>query len=213
MKKKALKIILPVIASLLLSTVGLLFIKEADYRLDSKEFNTTVAYQEEVDLSGLQIVEIVDEEETYIPVDESMVTSCDSTSSVGEKSLKIAYNDNEFEVKFTVKYRVKFLSNGDVIDTQYVLSASQINVPEDPSKSGFEFDGWSPSVPNVINDNMVFEAEFRDVPKEVPNLASSYDVTYGDTLADIDLPSNAYGSWEFVDPLTTSVGNAGKKYI
>jgi hypothetical protein len=163
MKKKALKIILPVIASMLLSTIGFLFIKEADYRLDSTEFNTTVAYQEEVDLSGLQIVEILDEEKTYIPVDESMVTSCDSTSSVGEKSLKISYEDNEFEVNFTVKYRVQFLSNNEIIDTQYVLSASQINVPEDPSKSGFEFDGWSPSVPDVINDNMIFEAEFRDV--------------------------------------------------
>ena len=94
--------------------------------------------------------------------------------------------------------------------TQYVTKASEIHAPNDPYKPGYEFDGWSPEIPNAINDNITFEAEFRDTPKEIPNLATSYDAVYGDTLKDIDLPSNAYGKWEFIDPLTTPVGNVGK---
>ena len=158
----------------------------------------------------VNIVKKVGEEETVIKVEQSMVTSCDSTLSTGNKSMTISHEGQEFKVGFTVKYRVEFKSGDDIISTQYVLASNQIDLPDDPIKSGFEFDGWSPKVPSVINDNMVFVAEFRDVPKEIPNLASSYDAVYGDTLADIDLPTNSYGSWEFIDALNTPVGNVGK---
>lgn len=194
---------------LLLTGCSLIF-KTIDYKVDTTEFKNVVAYQEEVDIAGLKIVETINGTATGIPVDKSMVTACDPTSSLGEKTLTLTYKEKTFTVKFTVKYRVNFTSGSEILHTQYVTKASEIHAPNDPYKPGYEFDGWSPEIPNAINDNITFEAEFRDTPKEIPNLATSYDAVYGDTLKDIDLPSNAYGKWEFIDTLTTPVGNVGK---
>ena len=194
---------------LLLTGCSLIF-KNVDYKVDTTEFKNVVAYQEEVDLAGLKIIETINGTATGIPVDKSMVTACDPTSSLGDKTLTLTYKEKTFTVRFTVKYRVNFTSGSEVLYTQYVTKASEIHAPNDPYKPGYEFDGWSPEIPNAINDNITFEAEFRDTPKEIPNLATSYDAVYGDTLKDIDLPSNAYGKWEFIDPLTTPVGNVGK---
>ena len=194
---------------LLLTGCDLIF-NSVDYKVDTTNFQSVVAYQEEVDLTGLKIVETINGTATGIPVDKSMVTACDPTSSLGAKTLTLTYKEKTFTVNFTVKYRVNFTSGSEVLYTQYVTRASEIHAPNDPYKPGYEFDGWSPEIPNAINDNITFEAEFRDTPKEIPNLATSYDAVYGDTLKDIDLPSNAYGKWEFIDPLTTPVGNVGK---
>ena len=208
--KKAAKIGIPIILAVLLCFLGSFLFKDATYEIDTSKFESTVAYQEEVDLSGLRIVQKRAGLETFINVDESMVTECDPTSSVGDKSMTVTYNEQVFTVNFTVKYRVEFLSDADVISTQYVLKANEINLPSDPYKKGFEFDGWSPKVPDAINDNLVFEAIFRDTPKEVPNLGS-YNAVYSDTLADISLPSNQYGAWKFIDSLETPVGNVGSQ--
>ena len=207
--KKLAKIGLPILAAALLSFLGLFLVKDVEYRIDTDNFETTVAYSEDVNLSGLKIIKTVDGEETTINVNESMVTECDSTLSVGTKSLKINYEEQEFVVNFVVKYRVEFYNDTELLSSQYVLSANQIDVPSDPRKTGYEFDGWSPGVPSVINDNMTFNAIFRDFPKEIPNLGS-YDAVYGDTLATITLPKNDYGTWEFIDSLETMVGNVGK---
>ena len=148
MKKRSLfKTGITMLIIMLMSLVSCTLFQEVSYKLDTKEFNTVVAYSEEVDLSGLNIVKTVGEEETVIKVEQSMVTSCDSTLSTGSKSMTISHEGQEFKVGFTVKYRVEFKSGDDIISTQYVLASNQINLPDDPIKSGFEFDGWSPKVP------------------------------------------------------------------
>ena len=136
--KNAAKIGIPIILAVLLCFLGSFLFKDATYEIDTSKFESTVAYQEEVDLSGLRIVQKRAGLETFINVDESMVTECDPTSSVGDKSMTVTYNELVFTVNFTVKYRVEFLSDADVISTQYVLKANEINLPSDPYKKGFE---------------------------------------------------------------------------
>lgn len=224
MFKKILKIAIPIVVASALGSLSFLFIKNSEYHIDTTFFQSTYAYKDDVNLEGLTIVETEkDEVVNEIPVDESMVVSCDSTSSVGEKTLVLEYEKEQFIVNFVVMYEIQFIVDEKVADLQYVYKASEIKLPKDPTKTGYEFRGWSPAVPNVINDNMVFTATFGDVPVEIPNLGSygtfvgsgsngsfSRPIQYGDTLAGIELPSNEYGSWKFVDPLDTVVGNVGE---
>ena len=192
-----------------LSTVGLVLKKDVEYYINTSSFNTTVAYQEDVDVSTLIIEKYVDGElSNKVPVDKTMIKNCDSTASVGEKSLTIKYNDQEFLINFIVKYKIEFLLDETVIDTQYVLKASEIEAPQDPVKPGFEFIGWD-EIPEVINSNKTINALFSNVPSNIPNLGT-LTATYGDTLNQFILPSNSEGHWEFVDDLTTTVGNVGK---
>ena len=208
--KRILKIVLPVVLVSLISALGIVFIKDVDYYVNSDNFNTTVAYRDEVDLSGLQVVKTEsDEIVEVINVDESMVTKCDSTSSIGEKTLTISYEKEEFIINFIVKYKVEFYCDDQVVSTQYVDKASEIVAPTEPTKTGYEFRGWNPEIPSVINNNVRIDATFSDVPSTVPNLGK-LSATYGDTLASFTLPKNAEGKWEFVDDLTTTVGNVGE---
>ena len=108
---------------LLLTGCSLIF-KNVDYKVDTTEFKNVVAYQEEVDLAGLKIVETINGTATKIPVDKSMVTACDPTSSLGDKTLTLTYKEKIFTVRFTVKYRVNFTSGSEVLYTQYVTKAS-----------------------------------------------------------------------------------------
>ena len=208
--KKLLKFILPIVIAAALGTTSIILFKDnTEYYVDTTYFQSTYAYKEDVDLSGLKIVEIEKEEiKAEHQVDESMVLSCDSTSSVGEKELVLKFGKEEFVVNFIVMYEIQFMSDDEVYDLQYVLKASEIKMPDEPRKSGYEFKGWSPEVPKVINDNMTFEAVYSDTPESIPNLGV-YEATYGDTLESISLPSNQFGSWKFVDELTTTVGNVG----
>ena len=208
--KKLLKILLPIVISAALGTTGIFVFKDnTEYYVDAKAFESTVEYMGDVDLSGLTIVETKkDEIVATHQVDESMVVSCDSTSSIGEKELILSFEKNQFIVNFIVMYKATFMVGENVLTEKFVNKASEIDVPKDPYKFGFEFTGWTPSIPNVINDNITFEATFTDTPQEIPNLGV-FSATYGDTLESVVLPSNAYGKWTFVDDLSTTVGNAG----
>ena len=208
--KKLLKIILPIVIAAALGTTGfIIFQDNTEYYVDSNYFQSTIEYKGEVDLTGLTIIETEkDEVVAEHQVDSSMVVSCDSTNSVGEKTLVLQYDKEQFIVNFVVMYKVQFEVEGNIIASQFVYKASEITVPENPYLEGYEFTGWSPAVQNVINDNALYKATFSDEPASVPNLGT-YSATYGDTLESIKLPKNQYGSWEFVDDVTTLVGNAG----
>lgn len=210
---KIFKILLPIIAVAIaaVSVVVVVFKEDPTYEIDATNFNTIVAYEDDVDLSGIKIIEKKKEEVTKeIPVDDTMVKSVDSTSSVGNnKSLVISYAGNDFSLAFSVKYKIEFIVDDKAINTQFVLNASEIIRPNDPKKTGYEFIGWNPEIPTAVNDNLELIAKFTDVPTSIPNLGS-YEAEYGDTLSMFTLPSNSQGSWKFVDDGDTKVGEIGK---
>ena len=187
------------------------------YAVDTAEFSSTIAKGDSVDLTGLKLKVTLIGTNT-IEVTEAMVISCDATDTVGEKTLVFQYADKEFEVKFFVKYNVQFEVDGEIISQQLVLTVGEIELPENPSKEGFTFEGWTPAMPETLEDNVVFQAQFveesgggNQTPPEVdPPQLSVCNATYGDTLSSIELPFNHLGSWQFVDDLTTMVGNAGR---
>lgn len=210
---KLIKIFAPILAIVVaaISVVIVVLKEDPAYEIDATNFDSVVAYYDDVDLSKIKIIEKEKEKVVKeIPVDSSMVKSIDPTTSVGDnKSLVIEYAKNEFNLTFSVKYKVQFIVDDNVISTQYALKYEEIKFPDDPKKSGYEFISWSGLDEQDLNDNVEFVATFTDVPLNRPNLGN-LSAEYSDTLAKFTLPSNEQGRWEFVDDLSTLVGEIGQ---
>ncbi len=180
--------------------------KDAAYTLESDDFNKTLAFGEEVSYSGLTIVKSIGENVTQISVTPDMVTVPIDTGAVGSQDLIISYNEKTFTVTVTVKYRAEFKVDGEVFETKYVLSSSELVSQKAPEKDGKIFVGWSPEIPETATGNMVFDAIYTDAVPELEEI----EAEYSDKLSNIVLPSNATGKWVFVDADGT-VGDIGKK--
>ena len=135
------------------------------YTLDSTAFKTEAVFGENLSLSGLKLVEASGNE--VVVVTKDMVSGND-TSSAGAKKLTISYNDQTFTVDYTVKFRVTFTVNGEVT-TQYVLSASEIKIPELPVIPGKQFEFWSNEIPTTLTANLNIEAVYKTLSTEREN--------------------------------------------
>ena len=207
-KKKFIILCVAFFACLLIATFGIVISQfKTSYTLEKTLFNHTFAYNEELDLDNLTIVKQRGSKKETIYITSDMIVSGGDTNKVGTSQLVIKYENKTFFVDITVKYKVEFVVNGDVISTQYVLSDDEIIYPADPKLDGCEFVEWSASN-YVVTNNTVFYARFK-----LSNVnAFKFDATYGDKLSDIELPSNQYGEWKFIDDLSTSVGDANSNY-
>ena len=182
---------------------------EGRYAVEATEFDAVLVLGEDLSLDGLELVDNLTLGLFSFPVDESMVLRSDPIDTTGSKELVIARGGKEYVVHFDVKCKVEFVLGDTVIDTQLVVDASEIVLPDAPaSKTGYEFSHWDIDTTAELSGNVVVEAVFNEI--KYPSL-SGLTATYGDTLADIELGSNSYGYWEFVDSLDTSVGEAGNR--
>lgn len=196
--------------SLLLLTIFTLVScsKVITYQFINDGFNDVVTYDKsntKVQLDGLYIKS--SESQDLIPVTYDMVSGGGDTNSVGLKELVLSFNGYTQTFNYTVYYRVDYLVNGSVIDTQYIINKSELKEPDVSDVIGFvAFE----ELPTTITDNLEINAIIKqDNTPDTPNI-NNINATYGETLADIKLPSNSLGKWQFDDPLTTTVGKAGK---
>ncbi len=61
-------------------------------------------------------------------------------------------------------YTVTYLVDGNVYKTYKVLAGTRIPVPDEPTKSGYEFKKWNPDVPERMPENdLTFEAKWSQV--------------------------------------------------
>lgn len=188
-------------------------------KLDTKDFNPVQVYNADFDCTGLTLYysqEFNGEVfyETTIDVRPDMITKGGKTNSVGDKTVTITYHEETWTIDYTVKYQVEFLAYGKAFDTQYVMNASEIVVPDPTTqeKDGYVFAFWKSEIPETLSGNLSIEGHYYDTKLAVPYL-SALDRVYDPnaTLKDIELPSTEnVGKWEFVDALTTPVGGAGK---
>ncbi len=179
---------------------------------DNKNINTVVEFGSEISFEDWYLTQKDGDSVSKIAITQDMIVSCDSTDSVGEKELVLKYQDKTYKVKFVVKYRVDFWVDSEIYNTQYVLSASEIEYPQTPEIIEYEFVDWYPREISEISNNMSIQANLTVISTGLP-LLTTYNATYGDTLQDVVLPQNSNGKWEFVDAKTTSVGNAGDNYF
>ncbi|MBE5764457.1 MAG: hypothetical protein E7339_02505 [Clostridiales bacterium] len=187
---------------------------------DVVELNGVVHY-EDIKLNCAKLHGTNDGSNKYhgfiVEVREDMIVSIDSTDTVGDKKLVIAYAGRELVISFTVKYKVSFLSMGEVFDTQYVLTPEEIQFPNPPKQEGYTFANyWETEVPEELTDNMQFEAHYYVNAFEAPKLETvelTYDPNATVTFGDFALPSNEHGKWVYVEDESTVIEGAGKHLI
>lgn len=176
----------------------------ATYQLNLSNYDGIAVYGEPMDLSRITLTRTEGDQVTEIPVDASMITTHVDTTKVGAKLLKLNYAGKNFQVPVIVKYKVQFRVDGTEIQTFYVLDAAELEEVTVAQKPGYVFEGWSQEIPEIITDNMTFDAVYTP---EIP-VVSDVLATYGDALSGIQLPSTAVGAWQF-DHAEGTVGDAG----
>lgn len=176
------------------------------YTVDIEEFDTVIEWGEDVSLDGITIVDNRVFGMVKTNLTEDMIVSISDTDIAGRKEIVFKYNKKEYTVYFDVKYRVDFSAYGEVLDSQLVTEAGELQLPTPTAKPGYRFSHWDYDFGNGLNSSITVNAVFEEIDQ--PEL-SALTATYGDTLSSLTLPSNENGRWEFVAPLDTPVGNAG----
>ena len=191
---------------LLMMPVMLLFsgCGKITYKIDDSSFESVVAYNSAISFDGLNIIVQDGDKQTPVAVTPDMIVSCDDTTTVGNKKITIKYKEETLTVNFVVKYKVDFVVDSQIYETQYVLTKDEIIIPaQNPTLAEYDFVGWDYDFDSQINDNVTINAQLTIAGSGVPKLATYYNATYGDTLEDVVLPTNAKGNWQFVESKTT----------
>lgn len=179
-----------------------------EYTIDTDKFDADVEWGESVSLEGIEIIDNRTLGFLSMPLTRDKIVSIDDTEEAGRKKIVFVHNNREFTVYFDVKYKVEFLSYGEIIDTQRVFGKDELVPPVATPKTGYEFSHWDVDLSQELTGSIQVNAVFKEI--EYPSL-QGITATYGDTLGDVVLPSNEYGQWEFIYPSDTSVGDAGKQ--
>lgn len=182
---------------------------EGRYAVDSEDFSSVVELGEDVSLDGIKLVDNRTLGLYRFSVKEDMVVRVGDTDTAGRKELVISHGGKEYIIHFEVKYRVDFVADGVTVNSQLVSHIGEITPPDAPNnKTGYVFSHWDMDPTAEITASTVINAVYREM--DYPSL-SGLSATYGDTLGDIELTSDSNGYWEFIDPDTTPVGNAGRQ--
>ena len=112
-------------------------------------------------------------------------------------------------------YTATFIVDGTAVSTKQYHEGDTIVKPADPSKNGYTFNGWSPSVPATMPANdMTFTAQFEKNPEptiSIRNFVESRTIDYRTTIifsADLtNAVSNAQVHW-FVDGKDAGTGES-----
>ena len=182
---------------------------ETTCQLVTDDFDPIVEYKGTVDITKLKFLVKMGTQAHVVTVTKDMVISMDSTNTVGSKTLLLLYQGQDYTVNFEVRYKGQFFGENEMLSTQYVLTPDDLTEVTPPEKEGYTFVGWAPSIPAEFSANMLFVAQYEKSKAQTPAL-TELTATYGDTLASLTLPKNSAGEWQFVDDLTTTVGNVGK---
>lgn len=181
-------------------------VMQRQFTIDTEGFNSVVEWGKEVDLEGVTIIDNRTLGMVKTPLTKDMLVSIEEAEQAGKLKIVFEHLDEEFVLYVDVKYRVDFLSYGEVIDSQLVFKADELNPPTPTPKFGQEFCGWDVDLSDDLTKSIQVNAIYKTI--EYPAL-EIITATYGDTLGVIKLPENNYGKWEFTDSADTTVGDAG----
>lgn len=109
-----------------------------------------------------------------------------------------------FVANVTHKYDVKFMVDDQVHDSQIVTENAFATLPENPTKEGYEFDGWSINgidiVSNItttqVNSNVIYKAVFTQLHTVTfmsdGEIKSTQSVRNGECATNVDIESTTY---------------------
>ena len=196
------------IALLIVGAFSLCFtVVRGTYTVDTKGFDSVLEWNDDVSIDGITVIDNRTLGLVKTPVTEDMIVSIDDTDTAGQKKIVFTHLNREFTVYFDVRYKVEFLSYGEIIDTQYVIDNEELVPPTPTPKTGYELSHWDVDLSKDLSGSIQVNAVYKEI--DYPAIGT-LTATYGDTLGDITLPSNEYGRWEFIYPSDTPVGDAGR---
>lgn len=71
-------------------------------------------------------------------------------------------------------YTVTYMVDGKVYKTYNVAAGSKITVPSNPKKSGYNFVGWTPEIPDKMpKKDLTFEAKWSEIDTDIPSTGST----------------------------------------
>lgn len=109
-----------------------------------------------------------------------------------------------FVANVSRKYDVKFMIDSQVHNSQIVVENGFANLPENPTKEGYEFDGWSINgidiVSNItttqVNSNVTYKAVFTQIHTVTfmsdGQVKSTQSVRNGEYATNVDIESTTY---------------------
>ena len=133
----------------------------AVFELDTSEFNSVVVFGEDLSLAGLKLR---DKDGGVVEVEYDMVGHIDTTT-VGDKTFEVHFNEQTFTVEYSVKYKVVFVVNGTEAE-QLVTDISELVVPQPPQVVGKQFERWSMDIPNVLTSNLRIDAIYKTLSSD-----------------------------------------------
>ena len=80
----------------------------------------------------------------------------------GGETPEVPEKPDEPQTPEVVTYKVEFLVDGNVVDTQEVEKGKAATKPTDPKKDGYTFKGWDKDYSNITGDLKV-NAEFEKI--------------------------------------------------
>ncbi len=173
---------------------------------------------EELDVTGGKVnITYVDNTTSSIDLTKDMVSNFSSDAS-GEYTATVTYRK-------TATFNYLIVANPDDVDAEYGDTLADVNLPKDDNGVYSWQDVTTTSVgeigtktfkviytPNDSSYSTVSDLVINvNVNKGNPSYSTLVEVnaTYGDTLADVELPTSDIGVYEFEQLLSLSVGNAG----
>lgn len=117
---------------------------------------------EDMDVTGGKLlVTYMDGSTTLMDITPEMVSGFDNTTA-GENALTITYQEKTTTLAVQItKAKVIFqMEDGTLISEKEYLVGDNVEVPENPSKPGFEFIGWDQEIATVCNGNATYIAVF-----------------------------------------------------
>ena len=115
--------------------------------------------------------------------DESVLSA--EIAADGSTVLKVYYARNQYTITFDANGGV--LDDGNETKADTYLYGTTVTAPADPTKTGYSFDCWLPTVYGVVTDDVTYVAQWE---------VNEYTITFGDTGDTV------------IDPITQDYGTA-----
>ena len=192
---KATLIGLLIACAILGAFVGSMTLLRGEFTVDVNKFDAEIEWGEEVNLEGINIIDNRTLGLVTTPLTKDMIVSIEEAEHAGRKKIVFMHNNKEFTVYFDVKFRVEFMSNGELIDTQLVSTSSELVAPTAKPRTGYEFSHWDFDFTSELTQSIKINAVFKEI--DYPSL-DNITAEYGDILITLSTCEYTYTNGRFV---------------
>ena len=113
-----------------------------------------------------------------------------------------------FVADIIYSYDVEFISDGATYNSQIIAKNNKVSIPSNPTKQGYEFDGWTIDGSNIVNlttysitENTTFVAKFTKIHTVTfiheDNVIETQQIRDGEyaSFVDVDAGYNTFDGW------------------